>query len=202
VERQRREQRGGRRAGATNGDAHDVTNGDAHDVTNGDAYDVTNGDAHSTAWRSLVSPETGGTATGTVGNLRADITVPPGAVSEPVQFAFNPAATPPSTGGFQLFGQAIEITAMTRDGERVTQFNQPITLVIRYSDADAAGIDEAALQLRYWSDTQQAWVQVPAIVDTANNTISASLDHLTLFAILYAQGEGDDFELFLPTVKR
>jgi len=150
----------------------------------------------------FVSPETGGTATGTVGNLQANITVPPGAVSEPVQFTFNPAATPPSTGGFQLFGQAIEITAMTRGGAQVTQFNQPITLVIRYSDADAAGIDEAALQLRYWSDTQQTWVQVPAMVDTANNTISASLDHLTLFAILYAQGEADDFELFLPTVNR
>jgi hypothetical protein len=149
----------------------------------------------------FVSPEAGGTATATVGNLQANIMVPPGAVSEPVQFSFAPAATPPSTGGFQLLGQAIEITAMTSGGAPVTQFNQPITLVIRYLDGDVAGIDEAALQLHYWSDAQQTWAQVPAIVDPVNNTITATLDHLTLFAILHERGEAA-FNVFLPTINR
>lgn len=83
----------------------------------------------------------------------------------------------------------------------VTQFNQPITLVIRYSDADVAGIDEAALQLHYWSDAQQTWVQVPATVDPVNNTITATLDHLTLFAIVHERGEAG-FSIFLPTINR
>ena len=136
-----------------------------------------------------------------MGNLDTVITVPPGAVSEPVQFAINPMVTLPPTGGFQMIGQGFEVTAMTTGGTPVTQFNQPITLVIHYTDADVAGIDESQLTLHYWDETQMVWVTVPGVVDIENNTLTVMLDHLTLFALLEGNVSSEQ-KLFLPAINR
>ena len=94
--------------------------------------------------------------------------------------------------------QTLTVTAATTNGVPVTQFNQPITLVIHYLDANLTGIDETKLELYYWHAGQQAWVLVPATIDAANNVVTATLNHLTTFAML--QGTGVKRSLYLPAI--
>ncbi len=108
---------------------------------------------------------------------------------------------PPSTGGLKLAGKVFAITAQTQNGAAVTQFKRSYMLVIEYSDADVAGIDESQLALHYWSDAQQDWIAVPGTIDAANNTFTVVLDHLTVFALLERAATREE-HLYLPSLKR
>ena len=74
--------------------------------------------------------------------------------------------------------------ARTADG---FAFAAPITITIRYSDADLGAIDESALQLIYW--TGSGWADaadtcVPPSVyirDLAGNVLTLEVCHLTEF---------------------
>lgn len=150
---------------------------------------------------AVIQPGTGGTLQGDLGSVSTLLTLPPGAIDEPVEMNVAVVATPPATGGFKVAGQVFAITAETQNGAAVTHFRQPYTLVIHYSDADVEGIDEAALTLHYWSETQGAWIEVPGIVNTAENTLTATLDHLTVFALLEGAARQAG-TLYLPAVIR
>ena len=150
---------------------------------------------------STVIPPSGGTLLGNLGSVTTILTFPPGAVNVPVQVAIGVVDIPPPTGGLKLAGKVFVITAQTQNGAAVTQFKLPYMLVIKYSDADVAGIDESQLALHYWSDAQGAWIAVPGTLDTANNTFTALLDHLTVFALLERAAAREE-HLYLPSLQR
>lgn len=133
--------------------------------------------------------------------LQTTLTFPPGAVTQSVTVVVAPVATPPATGGFQLLGQVFAIDATTSDGSPVTHFAQPFTLVVTYTDAEVQGIDEQSLNLHYWHAGQQTWIAIPTTVDAANNRLTATLDHLTTFAVLHSQ-VSNPARIFLPLVQR
>jgi hypothetical protein len=147
----------------------------------------------------VIDPVVGGTQSGQVGSLNAELSVPPGAVGEPIGVTLQAVTDIPSTGGFSLLGQGFSIEARTLGGAPVTQFAKLLTLVVRYTDADVAGLDENSLQIFYWDPAQSAWVPVPTTVDAATNTLTIQLDHLTLFAVL---GPGAAPGVYLPLVVR
>ena len=149
----------------------------------------------------LMSPGSGGTLQLNLGATTVILMLPPGAVDEPVLISAAEVAVPPATGGLRLAGKAFVITAKTQNGTAVTGFKLPYTLVIKYGDADVGGFDESRLQLHYWSDAKGAWIAVAGTVDTANNTFTALLDHLTVFALL-ERGAAREEHLYLPSLKR
>jgi hypothetical protein len=148
----------------------------------------------------VIDPNVGGQQGSQLGSLAAILDVPPGAIAEPVTVQMQAATEIPATGGLAVLGQGFNIEAQTLSGTPVTQFAQPLTLVVRYSDADVAGLDENSLQIFYWNETQGSWVGMPTTVDAQANTLTIQLDHLTLFAVLDTQTGAPT--LFLPMVKR
>ena len=149
----------------------------------------------------VILPTAESTVTTDLDSLQTTLTFPPGAVTQPVVVVVAPATTPPATGGFQVLGQVFTIEATADDGSPVTNFNQPFTLVVTYTDAEVQGIDEQILTLHYWHEGQQSWIAIPTTVDAEPNRLTATLDHLTTFAILQGQ-VSNPARLFLPLVQR
>lgn len=124
------------------------------------------------------------------------ISFPPGSVSQPVTITVGLTTSQPISAGFQFLGQTFVIEARAADGTAVTSFSQPFTIIIHYSDADVLGLDESSLTLDYWEVGTSQWITVPTTVDTEANTLTAVLDHLTVFAILGRSG----YSLYLPLI--
>lgn len=90
----------------------------------------------------------------------------------------------PSDRDHQVIGAAVDITA-SNNGSNVSQLNSNATLQINYRDSDiTTGINEGELSLAYYDETAGAWVNIGGTVDTTNNTVSTTVDHLTQFAIV------------------
>src|SRR5690606_8620085 len=51
----------------------------------------------------------------------------------------------PTSGLVAVAGQVYEIKAVLSDGTLVTEFDQPITITVQYTDSDVADIDESSL---------------------------------------------------------
>ena len=149
----------------------------------------------------VIGPTAESTVTTDLETLQTTLTFPPGAVAQSVLVVVAPVATPPAIGGFQVLGQVFTIEATATNGNPVTHFAQPFTLVVTYSDAAVQAIDEQSLTLHYWHEGQQSWIAIPTTVDAANNRLTATLDHLTTFAVL--QGAiSKPAQIFLPLVRR
>lgn len=64
-------------------------------------------------------------------------------------------------------------------------FNQLITITLSYDPADIPPrVAEEDLILAYYDEDAGEWVELSSVVDTANNTITALVDHFTTFAII------------------
>ena len=61
-------------------------------------------------------------------------------------------------------------------------------LVVNYDDEDIAavnreGLTEGDLKIYFYNESQEAWERQETLVDTVNRTLTATLDHLSLFGI-------------------
>jgi len=75
-------------------------------------------------------------------------------------------------------------------GPNGATFDPPITLTFHYDPADIPeNTNEEELVLAYYDNSAGKWVPLPSEVNTANNTITASVEHFTSFAILVPQAE-------------
>jgi hypothetical protein len=64
-------------------------------------------------------------------------------------------------------------------------FDPPITFTWSYDPAALpAGVAEEDLVIAYYDATAGKWVELPCVVDTVNNKITASVAHFTTFAII------------------
>jgi hypothetical protein len=59
------------------------------------------------------------------------------------------------------------------------------TLSIEYADTAVAGVNENLLRLFHWDAQTNTWQPIPANVDPANNTVSASVTRLGTYALGY-----------------
>lgn len=151
----------------------------------------------STVTTGTVDNATGGVITAP--DKKLTVRFPPGAVTTPVSVTVVNVAVPVVDGDF--VGIAFSIEATDASGNDVTSFQQPLVITINYNEADLqnAGItDEQSLNLYYWNGKQ--WVAIlPCVgcqIDTVQNTITVTVDHLTLFAVRKAH------RLLLPLVVR
>lgn len=85
-------------------------------------------------------------------------------------------ALPAAAGGFAVGGiysiQPYELI-----------LNPAASLTLTYTDDAAAGVAEQALQLYRWDATGQVWRLVPAVLDSASNTVAASVTQFGTFAV-------------------
>jgi hypothetical protein len=100
-----------------------------------------------------------------------------------------------------------ELEARAGDGRQVTQFNQPYTMTVIYTDAELAalGLDEASLNVAFWNGNVWEGILPCAgcSVDTINNRLTLVLDHFTEFVLAgMANSSTTDYKTFLPLIQR
>lgn len=88
-------------------------------------------------------------------------------------------------GNAIIGGRAYSVSA-TAQSTAISSFNDSLTLTFTYTDAEVAGVNESSLKVHYYNVENDAWVSLTSTVDTAANTITAYVNHLTTFAIIGA----------------
>ena len=108
-------------------------------------------------------------------NGRVQVTFPDGALPEDAWITVRPPQNGQGLGGlpFELLavGQA--------SGQEIRQFNQPVTIEVKYTGKPAA--DEGTLTLFYYDEEMQTWRPLATQVDRQGRRLIAQSDHFTLF---------------------
>ncbi len=126
------------------------------------------------------------------------LTVPPGAVTDTTRFQFRPLFTdtrPIPPGGLLFAHRAFEMTAL-RFGEQVRQFNRPLTITMRYTDTDIAGLKRETIQMWTRSGPEGPWAVMSEPVRMMSGTLTFTTTHFTQFALF---GEGR-YQAYLPLI--
>lgn len=99
----------------------------------------------------------------------------------------------PLPTGLNIVGSVVyNITAFDGLAEKKT-FNAHFSLRFHYTDEQVIGFDEETLRAYFFDESQGAWTFVSDFTsDQAGNSITVSIDHLTLFALL---GEPEEAEV-------
>ncbi len=89
----------------------------------------------------------------------------------------NPPAPPQDTQAVGVFFDF---------GPTGATFSAPVTITLTYDPAKlAAGTDPSTLYIAWYDTITQKWVNLPGVVDLVKHTISATVNHFTLYSILY-----------------
>jgi hypothetical protein len=137
------------------------------------------GEIELSAKNETIIDERGGEAIGLEGRVR--VKFPEGAVAEKVKVKIeNPSekAMPPRS----LSGSPFEITAYSESTQvEVSEFSKPIEIQVRYDETAMSG-DEEDIRLFWYNPESGEWeLPFSQSVDTENNLVIASTDHLTVF---------------------
>ncbi len=131
-----------------------------------------------------VDSSAGGIVTSVSGDL--DLHFPPNTATQPLTVTMVEVQSPLNESGFA--GIAFGIEAADAGGNSVKHFANPLTLTVHYADADWQNVgieDESQLNLYVYTDG--SWRPVLPCAgcshDRVNNTFTALLDHLSLFAL-------------------
>jgi len=112
-----------------------------------------------------VSSSSGGSLEFTSAGTAVSLSFPAGAVSTDTMITVDSSASVYDSNilpglGFQFLPEGLE-------------FDEPVTIVVTYDDADLGGADESELKIHRWADPD--WQRLPSTVDTAANTVTATL---------------------------
>jgi uncharacterized repeat protein (TIGR01451 family) len=129
------------------------------------------------------------------------LTVPHGAVTDTTRFQIGPLFTdtkPSNPPARMIFAnRAFELNAF-RFGHQVKQFNQPITITLRFTDSDAPGLKRETLRLWTRSGPEGMWAMLGEPVRVTAGAMTFTTTHLSQFA-LFGRGE---YQAYLPLVTR
>lgn len=100
----------------------------------------------------------------------------------------------PPGGNLIDIGLVFEVSAVYSDTGQPATLLQPYTLTVQYTNADKGPATEVTLALYSWNGDQ--WLQEPTSdVDVVANTVTATPDHLGLWAVF-----GETRRVFCPLV--
>jgi hypothetical protein len=123
-------------------------------------------------------------------------TFPAGAFSDSVTVThtiLQPSEVPP-TGPWMTVGHIFRVEAMYDDTGEAAEPAQPYTVTVVYKDAERGPAIETSLALYYWDSDSVQWVAEPTSeVNSESNTVTATPDHLRLWALL-----GGTHRFYLP----
>ena len=140
-----------------------------------------------------VSPGFGGRLSSA--DERVNVGFAPGAVAELAVASYRPVTEtlplPQSPVGpvFDLSA------AWYGSGAPVESFLRLVTITVKYSEDDLAGVSELRLALHYWDGNR--WVEVPTAVEESQNQAVAEVRHFTIYALLERR-----HTVYLPLVIR
>jgi streptogramin lyase len=123
------------------------------------------------------------------------VNFPSGSVDLPTTLTYTTTVASPTgdlLGIGHFFGMSAVISGTTTP---VTSFNQPFTVTVEYTEAESGGVDESTLGLYWWNGS--TWQLASSTRDPFDNRVTATLNHLTRFAVL-----GGKLHLYLPLLMR
>jgi hypothetical protein len=141
-------------------------------------------------------PSAGGSLLSTGGET--SFAFPGGAFDEAAIVTYGHLWTDQKTGGLAGIGHTYDLAAVDADTEAPVQLasGQIYAVTVRYTQAEVGPAIEETLALYSWEGNQ--WVKEPSsVLDTANNQVTATPNHLSLWAVL-----GETRRVFLPIVSR
>jgi hypothetical protein len=103
----------------------------------------------------------------------------------------------PASGHLVGIDHCYEVTAVYSNSGSPAYLDpgQTYTLTIQYADAELGVAIEDTLALHHWGGGQ--WTSEAAVVDLESNTITATLDHFSIWAVL-----GEVHRMYLPLMGR
>lgn len=110
------------------------------------------------------------------------LSFPQGAVQNEVVFEIN-SAPQTESGNLESIGPTLIVTAKNALGEFVEQFTKPYTIKIDFSAFDTSTLNLATISI-YSSPDGSNWNMEETTVDLENKEATATLDHLTHFALM------------------
>jgi hypothetical protein len=127
-------------------------------------------------------------------NNDTHLIIPKEVFTQTVSLTYRHLWADQNTGALAGIGHTFDVTAVYSD---TGQFVQPApgytyTVIVQYDDAEKGPAIENTLALYYWDEAQ--WVREPtSVLDIAANTVTATPDHFSLWAVL-----GETRRLFFP----
>jgi len=144
--------------------------------------------------------DTIGTGGGSLTSYYGDTTIqiPAGAITDTVVITQSPAYGMPPGGNLTGIGHVFDATAVYSSTGQPAQiaFGHTYTVTVQYTDAEKGPAIENTLALYYWDGSQ--WVkESSSVVDNIANTVTATPDHFSLWAVL-----GETRRVYLPLIMR
>ena len=135
--------------------------------------------------RGVFNPEIGGSLVHEIAeSLHISTRFPPGLLTNTLELVISAGSDVQTVADVAVIGEIFSIRAsQTENGLPVTQFARPFSLEISYDEELLGGTAGEDLILIYWNLDSSHWLEVPTVVDSATNMLSAQLDHLTTFAV-------------------
>ncbi len=155
---------------------------------------------------TTLTATSGGIITNADGSVQVDL--PSGSVTATTHVTYTHLDTPsqPLPAGYTVL-RSFRLDAQTSDGQPVTTFQRPYTLILHYTDADVRerDLDETDLTLLAWDG--QSWTPLPACpwcrIDSTNNTITVLFDQVGDIVLAGSVRSTPPLQyLFLPLVMR
>jgi hypothetical protein len=122
-----------------------------------------------------------------IDNSGTNLIVPPGAFERNLKvkistpFSIGEEAEMPE-GESRFFAMRL----LDAQGLEKPKFIEPMTLTIRYTDDEVAGLDEGMLEIYYYDDTDAAnpkWIPLGGTVDPEHNEIAVEIRHFSKFSV-------------------
>lgn len=143
------------------------------------------------------TPESGGSLTSYHGDTT--IQIPPAAISDAVDITLEPAyGAMPAGGDLTGIDHVFDVSITDQQSGQPAQLapGKNYTLSVQYTNDEKGAAIEDTLVLYWWDGGQ--WVKEPSsVVDVDANTVTATPDHFSLWAVL-----GETKRVYLPLVPK
>lgn len=120
---------------------------------------------------------------GTVEEGRNTVVIPPGVLSEVLIFNLKNQPIVEASASLTSAGTSFSVTAKDFFGNIITQFSDPIDIIIDYSGWDLSRFDPSTLSI-YSSPDGIEWAKENTVFDYFEHTASAQVSHFTHFALM------------------
>ena len=112
------------------------------------------------------------------------ILIPENTFNEPVDYIITKLEEEGyGTKILKIGDDAYDIKFMDSSGNEISEFPNGIDLIFEYDEENLPkGLSEEDIKILYYDDNLKMWIAVPCEVDTENNTVSATVYHLSTYS--------------------
>lgn len=132
----------------------------------------------------------------TVSNEKYKFTFDSNSFATNFNFSITPLPIADPSDNLLSAGYIIDAKATDSLGNLISQFLKPFTIEISFSDLDLANINPATLSIYSSTDNGKTWIKELTTIDTENKKASATINHLTQFALM-----GEKLDRIAPTTE-